>query len=203
MKCPQCEKWLLDHADECPHCGYFYRASSAELVAHPPSCSILTDQAGLLRFKERKQVKRLLEGFMQRFPGRFLAVMSMSPSPHEQSALAGLSWFNRCHFTEAGELSSAAGMMLLIDIEKKHALIVPGYLWEEHWTEEDSQFCLAKGQQHWSEGLYLAGVLATIAAIEKTLVRRHSRLHQTSWWDGLPNRLLRRGAASSKRGGAS
>ncbi|TAE93011.1 MAG: hypothetical protein EAZ81_01365 [Verrucomicrobia bacterium] len=203
MKCPQCEKWLLDQADECPHCGYFYRASSSELMAHPPSYSILTDQAGLLRFKERKQVKRLLEAFMQRFPGRFLAVMSIAPSPHEQAALAGLSLFNRCHFTEAGELASAAGMILLIDIEKKHALMVYGYLWEEHWTEEDSQFCLAKGQTHWSEGLYLAGVIATIAAIEKILVRRHRRLHQTSWFDWRPKKLPRCVAASSKRGGSS
>lgn len=147
-------------------------------------CSLLSDEAGLLRFRERKQIKRMLEKFAWRFPGRFLAVMTVSQASAQQCALVALAALNRSRFTEIAGLNSDAGLLLLIDIEKRQATMVHGYLWESHWSEADAAFCLEKAQHHWRNGAYLSGLIAVIGSVEKTLVRRHRRLSQVAhaWW---------------------
>jgi uncharacterized membrane protein YgcG len=143
-----------------------------------PLHELLHDQAGLLKLRERQQILRQLRRFRVKFPGCFLAVITTALSSGQDHRRAGLALMNDSSWSDVDHLHADAGLMLLIDIEKKQASIVLGYQREHDISEQEVSRILAQGQLHWHEGRYYAGISVAIAAIEKVLIRRHRRLQR-------------------------
>lgn len=189
MKCPQCDQQLFDHADQCPHCGFLHAHDHQWLIDLPRQCSLFSDHAGLLKLKERQAVTRLLMQFAQRFPGRFLALMTVCLPVEANFSVSALAIMNRCRFEETRWLDADAGLLLLIDMEQKQATLVYGYHWEGLLDDADVEKCLARGCEHWRAGRYLFGIKATIEALEKIIIRRHRQQNEPQKTSFLPNWL--------------
>jgi len=171
MKCPRCVQKIHRGADTCPHCGFSLALADQEFVRHDPVVKCLSDRAGLLRRVERDRVQKAIDQFCARFPQLFFCVhTAVFPDPIQLRTF-GFWLLNRGVFEEVSERANAAGIVLVIDVERKAAGLTYGYHLDAYLDESDTFECLSRAHPHWLEGRHDDGIITLLKVLEKILLR--------------------------------
>lgn len=180
MKCPRCVQKIHRGAETCPHCGFSLALADQEFAIHDPMVKCLSDRAGLLRRVERDRVQRAIDQFCVRFPQLFFCVhTAVFPDPIQLRTF-GFWLLNRGVFEEVSERANAAGIVLVIDVERKAAGLTYGYHLDAYLDESDTFECLSRAHPHWLEGRHDDGIIALLKMLEKILLRSSRQAQRDS-----------------------
>lgn len=171
MKCPRCVQKIHRGADTCPHCGFALGYVDSEFSHHDRVVKCLADRAGLMRRIERNRVQQAMDRFCARFPQLFFCVYSAAFPEASQLRTFGFWLLNRGVFEDVSNRANAAGILLVIDVERKAAGLSYGYLLEPYLDESDCFVCLSKAHSHWLEGKYDEGIIALLKTLTNILER--------------------------------
>lgn len=136
----------------------------------------LSDAAGVLRAKERKQMRLLMNGFENRFPQLFFSVYLGAFEEVSHLRQFGFWLLNRGAFVDV-EVSrpNACGILLCVDVSGKAAGLSYGYMVHPFLKEEDTFNALSSGHPFFLQGQYLQGIDATMRKLTTTLRRRSKK----------------------------
>lgn len=136
----------------------------------------LSDAAGALRAKERKELRLLMNEFERRFPQLFFAVYIGAFEEVSHLRQFGFWLLNRGAFVDV-EVSrpNACGILLAIDVSGKAAGITYGYALHPFLDEDDTFAALSVGHPLFLQGQYLKGTEIVMRKLEGTLIRRAKR----------------------------
>jgi uncharacterized membrane protein YgcG len=132
----------------------------------------LADRAGLMRLAERRRVQAAMDQFSARFPELFFVVYTGVFRQTESLRIFGFWLLNRAVFEDVPDVKNDAGIVLVIDVERKSASISFGYQLDAYLDEDDTFQCLSKAHPPWLEGHYDLGIVALLRMLEKILQRK-------------------------------
>ena len=146
MKCPRCVQKIHRAAVECPHCGFHMGHADELFGEHGVKLSKVSDVAGVLRYRERKEARRVAAEFERAFPQLFFAVYFGAREDLPCVRQFGLWLLNRGSFEDVeGKRANEAGILLTVDVAAKVAGISYGYLLEPYLDEEATFAALSRG----------------------------------------------------------
>jgi len=175
MKCPRCVQKIHRGAVECPHCGFFMSMADDLFGRYDVRLSKLSDVAGVLRYRERKEVRAILDEFEQRFPGCFFAVYFGAQEDLPCVRQFGLWLLNRGVFEDTKEKRGNGGCVLLtVDVAAKVAGFSYGYFLEAYLDEEATFSALSVAHPYLLQGDYPMAVDEMVKSITKTL-KKHAK----------------------------
>lgn len=172
-KCPRCVQRIHRSAVGCPHCGfdmtdvdYLFGEECVRLAA-------LSDAAGVLRAKERKEMRLLMNDFERRFPQLFFAVYLGAFEEVAHLRQFGFWLLNRGAFVDV-EVSrpNECGILLSIDVAGKAAGLSFGYALAPFLDEDDTFSALSGGHPFFLQGQYLKGIEMVMKKLDAILRRR-------------------------------
>lgn len=136
----------------------------------------LSDAAGVLRAKERKEMRLLMNEFERRFPQLFFSIYIGAFEEVSHLRQFGFWLLNRGAFVDV-EVSrpNACGILLSIDVSGKAAGLTYGYALHPFLDEDDTFGALSVGHPHFLQGQYFKGIETVMHRLEKTLIRRSKR----------------------------
>ena len=136
----------------------------------------LSDTAGALRAKERKEIRLLMNEFEKRFPQLFFAVYIGAFEEVSHLRQFGFWLLNRGAFVDV-EVSrpNACGILLSIDVSGKAAGLTYGYSLHPFLDEDDTFTALSVGHPLFLQGQYFKGIEVVMNKLERTLIRRSKR----------------------------
>lgn len=136
----------------------------------------LSDAAGVLRAKERKEVRLLMNEFERRFPQLFFAVYIGAFEEVSHLRQFGFWLLNRGAFVDV-EVSrpNACGVLLSIDVSGKAAGLTYGYSLHPFLDEDDTFSALSIGHPYFLQGQYYKGIENVLRKLDRTLARRAKR----------------------------
>jgi uncharacterized membrane protein YgcG len=136
----------------------------------------LTDAAGVLRAKERKQLRLVMNAFERRFPQLFFAIYVGAFEEVSHLRQFGFWLLNRGAFVDVEESrSNTNGIVLCVDVAGKAAGLSYGYRLQPFIDEEVTFAALSVGHPFLLQGQYLQGMEAVMRRLEATLKRRSRR----------------------------
>ena len=136
----------------------------------------LSDAAGVLRAKERKEMRLLMNEFEGRFPQLFFSVYIGAFEEVSHLRQFGFWLLNRGAFVDV-EMSrpNECGILLCVDVSGKAAGITYGYALHPFLNEDDTFSALSVGHPLFLQGQYYKGIEIVLRKLESTLVRRSKR----------------------------
>lgn len=136
----------------------------------------LSDAAGALRAKERKEMRLLMNEFEHRFPQLFFAVYIGAFEEVSHLRQFGFWLLNRGAFVDV-EVSrpNACGILLSLDVAGKAAGLTYGYSLHSFLEEDDTFAALSAGHPFFLQGQYFRGIEIVMKKLEGTLIRRSKR----------------------------
>lgn len=136
----------------------------------------LSDAAGVLRARERKQIRLLMNEFETKFPQLFFAVYAGAFEEVAHLRQFGFWLLNRGAFVDV-EVSrpNECGILLTIDVAGKAAGLTYGYSLQPFLSEEETFAALSVGHPHFLQGHYFRGIEAVMQKLTATLRRRSKR----------------------------
>lgn len=171
MKCPRCVQKIHRGAETCPHCGFALGLVDADFSRHDRVVKCLADRAGLMRRTERNRVQLAIDRFNHRFPQLFFCVYTAAFPEAMQLRTFGFWLLNRGKFSEVANRANAAGILLVMDVERKAAGLSYGYHLEPYFDESDSFECLSKAHPYWLEGKHDEGIIMLLKTLTTILER--------------------------------
>lgn len=175
-KCPRCVQTIHRAAVACPHCGFDMSAGDALFGEDDVRLAALSDAAGVLRAKERKHVRLLMNEFERRFPQLFFAVYLGAFEEVSHLRQFGFWLLNRGAFVDVEVARpNACGLLLCVDVSGKAAGLSYGYSLHPFLTEEDTFGVLSAGHPFFLQGEYLEGIEAVMRKLSAKLKRRSKR----------------------------
>lgn len=175
-KCPRCVQRIHRSAAGCPHCGFDMKDVDLLFGKEDVRVAALSDAAGALRAKERKEIRLLMNGFEKRFPQLFFAVYIAAFEEVSHLRQFGFWLLNRGAFVDV-EVSrpNACGVLLAIDVSGKAAGLTYGYSLHPFLDEDDTFSALSVGHPLFLQGQYYKGIETVMRRLERTLIRRSKR----------------------------
>ncbi|MDP0492451.1 MAG: hypothetical protein Q7Q71_15500 [Verrucomicrobiota bacterium JB023] len=133
----------------------------------------LSDAAGVLRAKERKQVRLAMNEFERRFPQLFFAIYVGAFEEVSHLRQFGFWLLNRGAFVDV-EVSrpNEYGVLLTIDVAGKAAGLTYGYSLAPFLDEDVTFTALTMGHPFLIQGQYLRAIEAVMKRLERTLKSR-------------------------------
>ncbi len=172
MKCPRCVQRIHRSAPQCPHCGFATSDLDDLYGADAVSMLKLSDVAGVLRMKERRNVERWLHNFEDNFPQLFFSVYFGSLDDCSHIRQYGMWLLNRSNFKDVDlTRSNDGGILLVVDVNGKSAFIANGYLLDIYLKEEDTFNALSKAHPHLLQGNYYKALKIVITKVSAALVK--------------------------------
>lgn len=175
-KCPRCVQRIHRSAVTCPHCGFDIADVDAVYGAENVRLEVLSDAAGLLRAKERKQMRLLIKEFERVFPQLFFSVYLGAFEEKSQLRQFGFWLLNRGAFVDV-EVSrpNECGILLTVDAVGKTAGLTYGYALHPFLDEEVTFKALSAGHPFLLQGMYYKGIEAILKRLSLSLRRRSRR----------------------------
>lgn len=160
----------------CPHCGFEMSDADSLFGEDDVRLAALSDAAGVLRAKERKQMRLLMNEFESRFPQLFFAVYLGAFEEVSHLRQFGFWLLNRGAFVDV-EVSrpNACGILLCVDVSGKAAGLSYGYTLHPFLNEDDTFGALSSGHPFFLQGQYLQGIDAVMRKLAGTLKRRSKK----------------------------
>ncbi len=133
----------------------------------------LSDAAGALRAKERKEMRLMMNDFERAFPQLFFSVYIAAFDEVSHLRQFGFWLLNRGAFVDV-EVSrpNACGILLTIDVSGKAAGLTYGYALHPFLDEDDTFAALSVGHPLFLQGQYLKGTEMVMRKLRSTLIRR-------------------------------
>ena len=132
----------------------------------------LSDVAGTIRVKERKELKQVLKEFEKVFPQLYFVVHIEQLEPEIDLRQYAHWLLNRGVVTDVPKSKSEnGGALLLIDVSGKAATMSWGYLLDQWLDEEVSFSILSKAHPFLLQGQYAKGVEIIVRSLINTLRR--------------------------------
>lgn len=180
MKCPRCVQMIHRSAAQCPHCGFSLPDLDAEYGVTTVSMKRLSDEAGVLRMRERQKMNKWFDRFEASFPQLFLSVHFVALEEESQIRPLGVWLLNRAEFVDLEEgRSRDGGVMLVVDVNTKRVFVAHGYYLDFYLSEQDTFKVLVKAHPHLLKGDYLRALNVIIMGLGKLLRRRARQARRT------------------------
>jgi len=137
--------------------------------------SKLSDVAGVLRYRERKEVRALLDEFERRFPGCFFAVYFGAQEEMPCIRQFGMWLLNHGVFEDAKVKQGNGGCVLLtIDVAAKVAGFSYGYFLEAYLDEESTFSALSDAHPFLLQGDFPQALREAVKSISREL-KKHAK----------------------------
>lgn len=135
-----------------------------------------SDSAGVLRAKERKQMRLLMNDFEHRFPQLFFAVYIGAFEEVAHLRQFGFWLLNRGAFVDV-EVSrpNECGILLTLDVAGKAGVLTYGYGLLPFLDEDVTFHALSAGHPLFLQGMYFRGIEMVMKKIEGALKKRSKR----------------------------
>jgi uncharacterized membrane protein YgcG len=173
MKCPRCVQRIHRAAEACPHCGFALADADARFGAAEVALRALTDEAGVLRQRDRERVEEQMERIGRRFPQLFVAVYTGALGEVAMLRQFGFWLLNRAAFEDVPVDKPNEGCILLVlDPAAKSAGYTFGYRLDAFLDDDDTFDCLCRGHAHWLEGRHAEGIVKSLRRLERVLAKR-------------------------------
>ncbi|MGJ8724564.1 MAG: hypothetical protein ACSHYB_08405 [Roseibacillus sp.] len=175
-KCPRCVQRIHRSAAGCPHCGFDMKDVDLLFGGDDVRLAALSDAAGVLRAKERKEMRLMMNEFERRFPQLFFSIYIGAFEEVSHLRQFGFWLLNRGAFVDV-EMSrpNECGVLLSIDVSGKAAGLTYGYALHPFLDEDDTFAALSVGHPLFLQGQYFKGIEIVLKKVESTLVRRSKR----------------------------
>jgi len=174
MRCPLCFQTIHDAAESCPHCGIAIDSISELYSDRARSIDILNDEAGMLRVGDRVKVKRWIDKFHLEFPQCFLSVSLVALNDAQDIRSYGVWALSDQPIKGAESKDSAFGVMLVIDVKKKEAVITYGYQLEPYMSEKRCFDAISCAHPFLLDGQYVKAIEVMRHGIRK-MMRKNVR----------------------------
>lgn len=136
-----------------------------------------TDEAGVLRMKEREPMRRILEHFEAKFPQLFVAVYLAAFEDLKSLRQFGFWMLNRAAYEDVDlDRPNACGILILVDVNSKHAAITYGYALEPYLDEKSTFVALSAGHPMFLQSEYVGALRAVVRKLEGILIRGWQRV---------------------------
>lgn len=136
-----------------------------------------TDEAGVLRMKEREPMRRILEQFEAKFPQLFVAVYLAAFEDLKSLRQFGFWMLNRAAYEDVDlDRPNACGILILVDVNSKHAAITYGYALEPYLDEKSTFVALSAGHPMFLQSEYVGALRAVVRKLEGILIRGWQRV---------------------------
>ena len=175
-KCPRCVQRIHRSAVVCPHCGFDMSDVDILFGEDNVRLAALTDAAGVLRAKERKDVRLLMNEFERRFPQLFFGVYLGAFEEVSHLRQFGFWLLNRGSFVDVEDSrSNECGILLSVDVAGKAAGLSYGYALHPFLDEDDTFAALSAGHPFFLQGQYFKGIEMVIKKLDSILRRRSKK----------------------------
>jgi len=173
MKCPRCVQMIHRSAIQCPHCGFVLQDLDAQYGGAEVRMRRLSDDAGVLRMRERRKASKWFDHFETTFPQLFFSVYYGAMDDVSNIRQFGMWLLNRGAFEDV-DLSrpNEGGILLLVDVNSKTAFISHGYLLDFYLKEKDTFRVLSKAHPHLLKGDHSKALKVVISQLTAVLRKR-------------------------------
>jgi hypothetical protein len=133
----------------------------------------LSDTAGVLRMKERRNAEKWFDRFEANFPQLFFSVYYGALDEMSNIRQFGMWLLNHSAYEDV-DLSrpNDGGILLVVDVHSKVASISFGYLLDVYLTEDDTFKILSKAHPHLLQGNHLKALRVIINMLSAVLRKR-------------------------------
>lgn len=170
MRCPACQKSVLEHENACGGCGFSLEALSAMMGIPPTLDAPLADLAGALSAGERKAVLQTVSQLHQRFPQLSFAAVLMDVPAEVPLAVEAFWLFNKGSLFSAVERAGDNhGVLLLVDVPRDRAVAMIGYGLEPFVSELVLEVCLTAADGSLRRAQHGAAIAAFVRELERQL----------------------------------
>lgn len=139
--------------------------------------SKMSDVAGVLRYRERKVVRHLLDGFERRFPQLFFSAYYGAEEDSPCIRQFGVWLLNRGVFEDVkNERRNEAGIILTINVATKSAGISYGYFLEPYLNEQVTFDALSRAHPYLLQSDYQQATEIIVDYIEKVLIKESKKV---------------------------
>jgi uncharacterized membrane protein YgcG len=139
----------------------------------------LTDAAGVLRARERKQMRLVMNEFEHRFPQLFFGIYLGAFEEVAHLRQFGFWLLNRGAYVDVeATRPNANGILLCVDVAGKAAGLSYGYGLQPFIDEEATFTALSAGHPFLIQGQYLQGIEAVMRRLSTTLKRRSRKVQK-------------------------
>jgi uncharacterized membrane protein YgcG len=136
-----------------------------------------TDQAGVLRMKEREPMRRILERFEAKFPQLFVSVYLAAFEDLTSLRQFGFWMLNRAAYEDVDlARPNACGILIVVDVNSRQASITYGYALNPYLDEDSTFGALSAGHPMFLQSDYLGALRAVIRKLEGILIRGWQRV---------------------------
>ena len=170
MLCPACRSLIHERAPACLHCGFDLAAAERFFGLPPQLNNGVTDLAGALRPRERRNVAQALYKARIHFPQlRFSTVISRLPL-HVPIRAYAFWLFNQPALNTPMEKGGACRLVLFaMDVEHQRLACMVGYGLELFVGEDTLERILSAAQRTLSAQDYAGAILAALEQAETEL----------------------------------
>ncbi len=157
-------------ATSCPHCGFTVEHADELFGDQDVVLQKFSDPAGVLRMKERKPMRKLMERFEKKFPQLFVSVYLGAFEEMTSIRQFGFWLLNRAAFTDVDvDRPNENGILIVVDVTGKTAGITYGYSLLPYLDDESTFDALSAAHPYLIQGEFLQSIDHTIRKIEATL----------------------------------
>ncbi len=179
MKCPRCVQLIHRSASQCPHCGFALQDLDALYGGREVMMSRLSDEAGVLKMRERKKARKWFDQFETFFPQLFFSVYYGVLEDGSDIRQLGMWLLNRGVFEDVdSDRSNDGGVLLVVDVNSKTAFIAYGYLLDFYLTEEDTFHILCKAHPHFLKGEHSKALKMIVYQLTKVLKKKSKKANR-------------------------
>lgn len=160
-------------APQCPHCGFALQDLDAQYGGGGVRMRRLSDAAGVLRMPERRKAEKWFDRFEESFPQLFFSVYYGALDEMSNIRQFGMWLLNRGAYEDV-DLSRAndGGILLVVDVNTKTALITYGYMLDFYLTEKDTFDILSKAHPHLLKGEHSKALKLIVSQLSAVLRKR-------------------------------
>jgi len=163
-------------ASQCPHCGFSLQDLDDQYGAGEVRMRRLSDQAGVLKMRERRKARKWFDRFEASFPQLFFSVYYGALDDVSNIRQFGMWLLNRGAYEDV-DLSrpNEGGVLLVIDVNSKTAFIAYGYLLDFYLTEDDTFHILSKAHPHLLKGEHCKALKIIMNQLTSVLKKRSKK----------------------------
>jgi len=157
-------------AASCPHCGFTAEHADELFGDQDVPLQKFSDPAGVLRMKERKPMRKLMERFEKKFPQLFVSVYLGAFEEMTNIRQFGFWLLNRAAYSDVDvDRPNENGILILVDVTSKTAGITYGYSLLPYLNDENTFDALSAAHPYLIQGEFLQAVDQTVRKLEVSL----------------------------------
>lgn len=185
LLCPYCRAPLGATDPECPGCRLNLARAKALLGAFPLFHPGVSDAECLLSEGDLRRIRRRMARLRERFSQVDLQVtLHRFPAEHPFSLYAFWVFNGSVLSGHASRGSGNHALLLLLDIDRREAALMPGYGLEPHLSAAALEELLHTAAAEWAASHWAAGILRVLDGLDSLLASAASVLRPARPQDG-------------------